>query len=257
MLSGKQKKYSQSVAFKTKLHAQPAQSIQEQQGPGKMTGEISVGIIRADCRKSSATEQQRVSDLCTPTSLAEASALEAVACFVSSSHQCLGKAAVRKYGAIRRTAQTGPMAGKITFILRGRAPPIHHGPCEIPQVTAKGSENMFRYIVNYSFLPQLRGHNLGRYMIWCSLVLACLFFNSLQKHLSLIHTPTLTETDTQRSAHSGTAGLSTDFALLLMKNNESTCVEIWNCLRWLCTKQRTGWTPCVWYAQFFIFMFRN
>ncbi|MEQ2202687.1 hypothetical protein XENOCAPTIV_012369, partial [Xenoophorus captivus] len=70
-----------------------------------------------------------------PTSLAEASSLKAVACLVCSSHKGLGKAAVGKDGAIRRTAQTGSMAGKITFILRGRAPPIHHGPCGTPQVS--------------------------------------------------------------------------------------------------------------------------
>lgn len=71
----------------SKLHARPVQRIQEQQEePDKTIGEISVGIIRAECRKSSATEQQWVSGLCTPTSLAEAGALEAVARFVSSSH---------------------------------------------------------------------------------------------------------------------------------------------------------------------------
>lgn len=62
--------------------------------------------------------QQGVS-LCTPTSLAEAGALQAVACLVCSGHQGLGKAAVGKNGAIRRAAQTGPVAGEITLVLGG------------------------------------------------------------------------------------------------------------------------------------------
>jgi len=55
----------------------------------------------------------------TPTSLAEASALQLVACLVCSGHQGLGKAALGKDGAVGRTAVTGPMAGEITVILRG------------------------------------------------------------------------------------------------------------------------------------------
>lgn len=63
--------------------------------------------------------KQCVASLHTPTSLAEASALQAVACLVCSGHKGLGKAAVGKDGAIGRTTQTGPMAGEITVILRG------------------------------------------------------------------------------------------------------------------------------------------
>lgn len=70
----------------------------------------------------------------TPTSLAEAGALQAVACLVCSGHQGLGKTAVRKDGAIRRTTQTGPVAGEITVVLRGRTPPIDHGPCGTAQM---------------------------------------------------------------------------------------------------------------------------
>lgn len=54
--------------------------------------------------------RQCVAGLHTPTSLAEASAFKAIACLVCSGHQGLGKTAVGKDGAIRRTAQTGPMA---------------------------------------------------------------------------------------------------------------------------------------------------
>lgn len=68
-----------------------------------------------------------------PTSLAEAGALQAVACLVCSGHQGLGEAAVGKNGTVRRAAQTGPVAGEITLVLGGRAPPIHHGPCGTPQ----------------------------------------------------------------------------------------------------------------------------
>lgn len=80
--------------------------------------------------------QQRVAGPHTPTSLAEASALEAVACLVCRGHQGLSKAAVGKDGAVRRTAQTGPVAGEITVILGGWAPPIHHGPYGTPQLSA-------------------------------------------------------------------------------------------------------------------------
>lgn len=45
--------------------------------------------------------QQWTAGLHKPTSLAETSALHAVACLVCSSHQGLGKAAVGKDGAIR------------------------------------------------------------------------------------------------------------------------------------------------------------
>lgn len=55
----------------------------------------------------------------TPTSLAEAGALQAVACLVCSGHQGLGKAAVGKNGAVGRAAQTGPVAGEITLVLGG------------------------------------------------------------------------------------------------------------------------------------------
>lgn len=55
----------------------------------------------------------------TPTSLAKAGALQAVACLVCSGHQGLGKAAVGKNGAVRRAAQTGPVAGEITLVLGG------------------------------------------------------------------------------------------------------------------------------------------
>lgn len=54
-----------------------------------------------------------------PTSLAEAGALQAVACLVCSGHQGLGKAAVGKNGAVGRAAQTGPVAGEITLVLGG------------------------------------------------------------------------------------------------------------------------------------------
>lgn len=55
----------------------------------------------------------------TPTSFAETGALQAVARLVCGGHQGLGKAAVGKDGAVRRAAQTGPVAGEITLILRG------------------------------------------------------------------------------------------------------------------------------------------
>ena len=61
----------------------------------------------------------RVPALHTPTSLAEASALQTVACLVCGGHQGLGKAAVGKDGAVGRAAVTGPMAGEITVVLRG------------------------------------------------------------------------------------------------------------------------------------------
>lgn len=108
---------------------------------GNISQQMTGGRIRAERNKSSATGRSSspavgVAGLHTPTSLAEASALQAVACLVCSGHQGLGKAAVGKDGAIRWTAQTGPMAGEITVILRGWTPPIHHGPCETPQVSA-------------------------------------------------------------------------------------------------------------------------
>lgn len=73
----------------------------------------------------------------TQTSLAETGALQAVTRLVCSGHQGLSKAAVGKDGAVGRAAQTGPVAGEITIVLRGRAPPIHHGPCGTPQPSAK------------------------------------------------------------------------------------------------------------------------
>ena len=151
-----------------------------------MTG----GVIRAERNKSSAAGR-RSSPAAgvwfhTPTSLAEASALNAVACLVCSSHQGLGEAAVGKDGAIGGTAQTGPMAGEITVILRGWSPPIHHGPYGTPQVSAK------RCVCEYAkwykwitvFQSQLRGHNLNGYMIWKSEHLCCVLDIERWRHWS-------------------------------------------------------------------------
>lgn len=63
--------------------------------------------------------QRRGAALHTPTSLAEASAIQAIARLVCSGHQGLGEAAVGEDGAVGRAAQTGPVAGEITLILRG------------------------------------------------------------------------------------------------------------------------------------------
>lgn len=89
-----------------------------------------------------------------PTSLAETGALQAVARLVCGGHQGLSKAAVGKDGAVGRAAQTGPVAGEITIVLRGRAPPIHHGPCGTPQPSAKQHLSLS---VEFSFISFGRG----------------------------------------------------------------------------------------------------
>lgn len=129
-----------------RCHVQPGHSVHKQQtGNPKPTswGKTSANGWQEEESEQKVTNhlplvevpiQQWGAALHTPTSLAEASALQAVACLVCSGHQGLGKVAVGKDGAIRRAAQAGPMAGEITLILRGWAPPIHHGPCGTPQV---------------------------------------------------------------------------------------------------------------------------
>lgn len=101
-------------------HAQPQLLRAQARAPTPSRRRETVERIREESDKwVEIPVQQLGASLHTPTSLAEAGALQAVACLVCSGHQGLGKAAVGKNGAVGRAAQTGPVAGEVTLVLGG------------------------------------------------------------------------------------------------------------------------------------------
>lgn len=116
---------------------------------------MTAGGIRAERDKSSASGKDAPvvthTHTHTQTSLAETGALQAVTRLVGSGHQGLSKAAVGEDGAVGRAAEAGPVAGEITIVLRGRAPPIHHGPCGAPQPSATQHLSFYRFVFFFHF----------------------------------------------------------------------------------------------------------